>query len=117
MAEEDNRLGLSFAQSAALLEANPDNPSVIVRHHEQFTLPLTTLLLLTITLPLCFHFGRHSVMPGLLASVGRGALYFAFDRVSVDLAVTGAWNPVVMAWLPTVAFASLGCAMYVGMRS
>ena len=117
LCEADNSLGFSFEQSAALMHAHPESPGLAVRHHEQWTLPLSTLVLLGLTLPLCVRLGRGSVLPGLAGSLGLAALYTGVSRFLGDLAGTGAVHPMVLAWLPIVLFGSLAVALYAGMRS
>lgn len=115
--ESDNTLGLSIAQSSELLRNYPSSPAVMLRHHEQFTLPLSILILLTSTLALCTRLGPQSALPGLLTSLGLTALYFAANQICNDLAASGVVNPVVLAWTPTVVFGSLSFALYAGMRT
>lgn len=115
--EAGNSLGLSLDQTAELLRAQPDAPGAILRHHEQFTMPLSALLLLALTLPICFRLGPHNALPGLLVAGGVAALYYAATQVATDLALGGSLNPVVLAWLPTVVFGSLAAALYAGLRS
>lgn len=117
LCEADNSLGLSFEQSESLMRAHPGNPALAVRHHEQWTLPISTLVLLGLTLPLCVRLGRGSVLPGLAGALGMAALYFATSRVCADLASLGTVHPLVLAWMPTVAFGSLAVALCAGMRS
>lgn len=115
--DTDNSLGLSFAQSAELVRSNPDSPALVLRHQEQFTLPLSTLVLLGLTLPLCLRLGRQAPWPGFLMALAMAALYFASTRVLASLALAGTVNPVVLAWLPNVVFGSLAVALLAGMRS
>jgi hypothetical protein len=115
--ESANSLGLSIAQSAELLRTHPSSPAVILRHHEQFTLPISVVILLALTLALCMRLGRHSALPGLLAALALAALSFAASHLCNDLARSGQWNPVVLAWTPTVLFGSLAIALYAGMRT
>lgn len=117
LCEADNSLGLSFAQSEALMRAHPGNPALAVRHHEQWTLPIATLVLLGLTLPLCVRLGRGSVLPGLAGALGMAALYFGASRLCADLAGLGTVHPLVLAWMPTVAFGSLAVALLATMRS
>jgi lipopolysaccharide export system permease protein len=115
--ESDNTLGLSIAQSAELLRAYPASPAVMLRHHEQLTLPLSILILLASTIALCTRLGPESALPGLLASLLLTALYFGASHLANDLASSGVVNPVVLAWAPTVVFGSLAFALYAGMRT
>ena len=115
--DADNSLGLSLGQTAELLRANPRSPAVMLRHHEQFTLPLSTVILVMLTVACCLRLGPHNPLPGLLAAMGATGLYFGATQLCNDLALAGAVNPVVLAWAPTVVFGSVAAAMYAGMRS
>ena len=115
--DQGSSLGLSYAESAALLEANPDSARLALSHHEQFTLPLSAVVLLLLTLPLCVNLQRKGALPGMVGAIAFGALYFASMRVAASVAATGEINPVVAAWLPITLFGSLGIALYAGMRS
>jgi lipopolysaccharide export system permease protein len=112
-----NSLGLSLAQSAEMLRANPHSPDLMLRHHEQFTIPISTVVLLTLTLALTLRLGPHNPLPGLLTGLGMAALYFAATQICNDLALGGAVNPIVLAWAPTVVFGSFAAALFAGMRS
>jgi lipopolysaccharide export system permease protein len=115
--DQGSSLGLSFAESAALLRANPNSARLVLSHHEQFTLPLSTVVLLLLTLPLCVNLQRKGALPGMVGAMGFGALFFAVGRICGSIAGTGDVNPVVMAWLPVAVFGSLGLALYASMRS
>jgi lipopolysaccharide export system permease protein len=115
--ESDNTLGLSIAQSAELLRAYPASPAVTLRHHEQFTIPLSILILLASTLALCTRLGPQSALPGLMASLALTGLYFGATHLANDLAGSGTVNPIVLAWTPTVLFGSLAFALFAGMRT
>jgi lipopolysaccharide export system permease protein len=117
LCESDNSLGFSFEQSGALMRAHPESPGLAVRHHEQWTLPLSTLILLGLTLPLCVRLGRGSVLPGLSYALGMAALYVGVSRLLGDMAGTGAVHPMVLAWMPIVLFGSLAVALHAGVRS
>ncbi len=116
--DTDNSLGLSLAQSLELTRSNPGNPVLALRHQEQTTLPLSTLVLLGLTIPWCLRLGqRHAPWPGFLVALGMAALFFAASRVAAGLAPAGDVHPVVLAWLPTVLFGSLAAALLAGMRT
>lgn len=117
LCDADNSLGLSFAESAALVRNNPGSPTLILRHAEQLTLPASTLVLLALTLPFSLQLTRGRALPRMLAALAVVALYYAFGLVLARVAQGGSWNPVVLAWLPNVVFGSLGAALLAGMRS
>ena len=106
--------GLSMGQAAALANANPEHPHYVVLMHQMFTLPLATLVLLLLALPFSFRVAQRtkSAVPSMLGAMGVAALFFGAHFMSGSLARAGDWNPVVLAWLPTVVFGSLGAALY-----
>jgi lipopolysaccharide export LptBFGC system permease protein LptF len=112
---ERGALGITIAESAALARAQPDNPKVVAMHHEQFTMPLSAVVLLLLALPFVFRLDTKSPLPGLLAVLGMGALYHASGLLVKSLGVSGTLNPVFVAWVPTVLFLSLGAALVLGM--
>ena len=111
------RLGVSFDEVDALIEANPNDTRYRLMRHQLWTQPLSVIVLLLLALPFCTHVGRRksSALPGILNAMGVAALYFGAGYVASLLARTLGLNPVVMAWLPTVIFGSLGIAFYVSL--
>lgn len=109
--------GLSLRQVAELADANPDSPHFVVLKHEMLTVPLATLVLLLLTLPFSFRVARRtkSAVPGMVGALIVAALFFGAHFLTGSLARAGDWNPVVLAWLPTVLFGSLGLSLYVGL--
>jgi lipopolysaccharide export LptBFGC system permease protein LptF len=109
--------GLSLEQVEALEKANPDNPNFTVLRHEMYTLPLGILVLLLFSLPFSFRVARRtrSAIPGMLGAGGLAALFFGAQFLAANLARAGDWNPVVLTWMPTVLFGSLGLALYLTM--
>ena len=106
--------GLSYAQVASLAAANPTNLRFKVLLQEMLTLPLSTLILLLLTLPFSFRISSrtNSAIPGMLGAMGVSGLYFGAHFMAGSLARSGDWNPVVLAWMPTVIFGSLGIALF-----
>ena len=107
-------LGLSFQEAAALQRANPDMPRFVMSHHELYVGPVSALLLLLLVLPFSVRVGRRtsSAIPGMLAAMGISGLFFGATYLASSLGGGGVFNPVVLAWLPTVVFGALGLALY-----
>lgn len=114
---KDLALGLSTAETADLIRADPDNPRLLYMHHEQFTRCLTPLILLLLGVPFCFSLGRRSSIPGTSTALWASALMYGASFLSVRLAASGDLNPVMVAWFPTVLLGSLGLAFWLSMRS
>ncbi len=106
--------GLSRAQVASLADANPDNLHFAVLKHEMLTGPISTFILLLLSLPFSLTVARRtkSAVPGMLGVLGVAALYFGAHFLVASLARAGDWNPVVLAWLPTAVFGSLALTLY-----
>ncbi len=106
-------LGLSFSDSKELLDANPGNPRLTIMHHELFTSSASAVVLLLLALPFCVRVGskRFRAMATAVMIIG---LYFGTGYLSSSMGGAGDLNPVVLAWLPTVVFGSLGLALFWG---
>jgi lipopolysaccharide export LptBFGC system permease protein LptF len=112
---ERGALGLSMRESAALVRAEPDNLRLVALHAAQWTGPLSAVVLLLLALPFAFRLDTKSPLPGLVSAIGVGALYYAAAVLVKGIGAGGDWNPVVVAWIPTVLFASLGVSLVAGM--
>lgn len=107
--------GMSFSETRELMAANPTNGRFRMLYHELFTGPISTLVLLFVALPFCVYLGRKSAIPGMLASLGMAALFFGSGFLLASLGAAGEMSPVLLAWLPTVLFGSLGLGLYLGL--
>ena len=114
---KDLALGLSTRVTSELVKADPDNPRLLFLHNEQYTRCLTPLILLLLGVPFCLGLGRRSSLPGTGAALWTSALVYASSLFAVRFATSGDLNPVMVAWLPTVALGSLGFAFWLSMRS
>lgn len=110
-------LGLSYSEAAELQRANPDIPRFVLSHHELYVGPVSTVLLLLLVLPFAVRVGRRttSSIPGMMAAMGIGALFFGATYFASGLGAGGDFNPVVLAWLPTVLFGALGLALFLAL--
>jgi hypothetical protein len=112
---EGAALGLSRSDTSLLLAAEPENPRLVLLHHGHFTQSLAPVVLLLLSLPFCLRLLSRSAIPSVLAVCGFAALYYAATFLAQGLATGGEVNPVVLAWLPTVVFGSLGLSLYLFM--
>lgn len=109
--------GLSMRQVEALERANPQNPKFTVLKHEMYTLPLGVIVLLMLSLPFSFRVAQRSksAIPGMLGSGLLGGLFFGAQFLAGSMARAGDLNPVVLTWMPTVIFGSLGLSLFLTM--
>ena len=109
--------GLSMRQVEALERANPENPRFTVLKHEMYTLPLGVVVLLLLSLPFSFRVAQRSksAIPGMLGSGLLGGLFFGAQFLAASMARAGDLNPVVLTWMPTVIFGSLGLTLFLTM--
>lgn len=114
---KDLALGLSMAEAADLVRADPDNPRFVYMVHEQVTRCLNPLILLLLAVPFCLGLGRRSSLPGSATALLASSLVYASSFLSVRLATSGDLNPVMIAWMPTVVLGSVGLALWLSMRS
>jgi lipopolysaccharide export system permease protein len=108
---KDMAMGLSPAETAALVHADPGNPHLIVMHQEQFIGPISALVLLLLGLPFSLRLAGRSAIPGIAACLAVAALYYGSGYMISSLSGGDVVNPVVLAWAPTVLFGSLGAAL------
>ena len=97
--------------------ANPDSPRFVLMQHSLITTPLSTVVLLLLALPFSFPVGarRGSAVPGMLAVLTISGLYFAGTFLTSSMGTAGDFNPILLAWLPTVVFSALGMTLFLTM--
>jgi lipopolysaccharide export system permease protein len=101
----------SISEAGRMARLYPENPRQGVAFHSLFTWPLANLLLIMLGLPLILRMGERNMFAGVGASMGICALYFALDRVFLDLGGRGAMNPAFAAWIPVVLSVSIIIAL------
>ncbi len=97
----------SISEAARMVELYPELPRQSVAFHSLFTWPLANLLLIMLGMPLLFRMGERNMFAGVGLSMGICALYFAVDRMFLDLGGRGAMNPAFAAWIPIVLSVSI----------
>ncbi len=76
--------------------------------NKRFTLLLTGVLMILISVPLAARFQRGSGLGILFAAgVGLGFTFFIFDGISLTMGELGLLPPWLAAWLPTMMFTSI----------
>jgi lipopolysaccharide export LptBFGC system permease protein LptF len=111
----ENPLDLSFGEARELARRDPDN--VVYRTLLQYhlTFPLANLVLLLVGLPIMMRSSRGKGVEGVAAGCLLCIFYFAADFVLRNLGLQGAIDPYLAAWLPVLAFGSLGLALFESM--
>lgn len=101
----------SISEAARMVDLYPDLPRQGVAFHSLLTWPIANLLLIMLGLPLLFRMGERNMFAGVGASMGICALYFAVDRMFLDLGGRGAMNPAFAAWITVVIAVSIIAAL------
>jgi len=110
-------LSLSIEQVTALEESNANSLHFTVLKHQLLTAPLMSFVLLLFSIPFSFRVARRtsSTIPGMLGALLIGGLYFGAGFLTGGMARAGDWNPIMLTWLPTVLFTSLGLSIFITM--
>ena len=113
----ENPLDLSFSEVRDLARRDPDDVvfQTLMQYH--LTFPLANLVLLLVGLPILMRHDRVRGGTGLAASVLLCVFYFSADFVLRNLGLQGTLDPLLAAWLPILAFGSLGLVLYDSMQS
>lgn len=113
----ENPMELSYRETKELARRDPDNLSYRMLLQYDFAFPLSNIVLLCIGLPYLMRRARGKPIEGVIAGSVLCIFYFATDFVMKNLGLQGELDPYLAAWLPIVAFGSLGLASYVTMDS
>jgi len=110
-------LELSFSEVRELIRREPEDLTYQTLWHYHLTFPLANVILLLVGLPLLFTYERgrgaeRMAMGGLIC-----VFYYAFDFVFRTMGLSGGFSPVLAAWIPVLAFGSLGVVLFDSMRS
>ncbi len=110
-------LDLSFSEVRELIRREPADLTYQTLWHYHLTFPLANLVLLLVGLPLLFTYERgrgaeRMALGGILC-----VFYYAFDFVFRTMGLSGGFSPVLAAWIPVLAFGSLGVVLFDSMRS
>ncbi len=113
----ENPMELSYRETKELARRDPDNLSYRMLMQYDFSFPISNVVLLCIGLPYLMRRSRGKPIEGVIAGSVLCIFYFATDFVMKNLGLQGEIDPYLAAWLPIVAFGSLGLASYVTMDS
>jgi lipopolysaccharide export system permease protein len=83
----------------------------IVTFHTKFSMPLASLIIVFIGVPLSARKKRGGLAGEIGITLLIGLLYLALQKVFAIAGEQGALNPVLAAWLPDILFAGIGYAI------
>jgi lipopolysaccharide export system permease protein len=113
---DENPLELSFAEARELSRRDPDNVvyQTLLQYH--LTFPLASIVLLLVGLPILLRHekrGAEGLAKGSLLCI----FYFAADFIFRNMGLQGGMDPMLAAWMPVLAFGSLGLVLFDGMKT
>ncbi len=98
------------------LEHSPKLPAYAVRLHGLMADTLGPLIVIAIAIPFAVTGVRVNPAVGVSKSIGLFFLYYVFNSAATALAVKGAVEPVVAAWLPNAGITVLALWFLARMR-
>ena len=110
-------LDLSFREIAELIRREPDHPAWLTLWHYHLTFPLANLVLLLVGIPVMFTYERGKGTERMAVGGLICVFYFAVDFVLRGLGLSGGLDPIWAAWLPPLAFGSLGAVLTESIRT
>ncbi|MFN0009206.1 MAG: LptF/LptG family permease [Planctomycetota bacterium] len=113
----ENPLELSFSEVRELSRRNPDDVVYQTLTQYHLTFPLANLVLLLVGIPLLMRRDRSRATEGIATGAILCVFYFGADFVLRNLGLQGSLDPLLAAWLPVLAFGSLGLVLYDSMKS
>jgi len=116
LATEDKST-LSFSQLREIRKRHPQRTQLLALMHHRLTFPLSNLVLLLLGLWAVLRLRQQSVFLGIALCMAICLGYFGVDFVAQALGQRGTLHPVLVAWLPTTLFGSLGVALWSGVRT
>ncbi|MEZ6018074.1 MAG: LptF/LptG family permease [Planctomycetota bacterium] len=114
---QEEPLELSFSEVRELMRREPADLTYQTLWHYHLTFPLANVILLLVGLPLLFNYERGKGAERLALGGLLCIFYYAFDFVFRTMGLSGGFSPVLAAWVPVLAFGSLGVVLFDSMKS
>ena len=113
LAKEMNFLKLLkyIAKGLSKFEDNERN-AIVIELFDKLALPITTIVLVLVGVPLAITPPRVRYNRGFLFSIFIIFAYYLIRALSISFGEAGAIHPFMAAWLPNIILAAFGAAMY-----
>ncbi len=98
------------------LEGSPKVPAYAVRYYSLIAETITPLIVIALAIPFSVTGVRVNAAVGVSKSIGLFFLYYVFTSFSMSLATRQIVDPLIAAWLPHAAMASLALWLFSRMR-
>ncbi len=89
-----------------------DPAPYLTQWHYRWALPFTCIVTVLLATPLAIHFSRRGPGGGVFLAVVLSALMLLAGSISTALGEAGTLRPLFAAWLPNLAFATLGIYLF-----
>ncbi|MBI5369159.1 MAG: LptF/LptG family permease, partial [Planctomycetes bacterium] len=103
---------IPFADLVEFARSDPYNASLRVRIHLRITYPLYCLVLFGLGVPLVLRREVRGALMGVGVCILVSALFFLVHFTMVDLGNLNVVDPLLAAWLPVVAFGTVGILLF-----
>ena len=100
-----------ISKGLSKFEPNERN-AIVIELFDKLALPITTIVLVLVGVPLAITPPRVRYNRGFLFSIFIIFTYYLIRALSISFGEAGAIHPFVAAWLPNLILAILGAAMY-----
>lgn len=98
------------------LEGSPKVPAYAVRYYSLIAETITPLIVIALAIPFSVTGVRVNAAVGVSKSIGLFFLYYVFTSFAMSLATRQIVDPLIAAWLPHAAMASLALWLFSRMR-
>lgn len=102
----------TFPEAIRLAHKYPFAPTFWMRIHTKLAFPLSALVLLLLGLPFITDEESTNIFKGLFLCLIVVLCYYAMHFFFLDLGNRGSLNPLLAAWLPTIAFGGFGFYLF-----
>ena len=100
-----------IAKGLSKFEDNERN-AIVIELFDKLALPITTIVLVLVGVPLAITPPRVRYNRGFLFSIFIIFAYYLIRALSISFGEAGAIHPFMAAWLPNIILAAFGAAMY-----
>jgi lipopolysaccharide export system permease protein len=77
-------------------------------YYHRFSFPMTSFIVIILSLSVAGHFRKNIMLMSLLVSLGISVIYYVFEMISMMMAQIGTIPPIAGGWAPVIFFMFVG---------